>query len=399
MRVLQINSVVSYGSTGMIVRDIYDELVSNGHECLILFGRGKESSGYNCKRIETMSGLIMHGAGSMLLDAHGLFSSSATKKLIAVIESYQPDLIQLHNVHGYYLHYPMLFRYLKECKIPVVWLMHDQWALSGGTAYIDNLQQTRRKSEERKQYPKTIFIEKYQRNLELKRQVFSSLSNLVIVTPSNWLAQQFKESYLGHCRIETIHNGIDLERFWSDEEEPPSTTKKLLGVASVWDERKGADYFLRLAEDLDSSYHITLVGVDKKLKAKIQQQNLPINCIGRVSSIAELARLYRESDIFVNPTLQDNFPTVNLEAQACGTPVITFNTGGSGESVEDGITGRIISVRDYDEFLKAIIDWPLKTESIVQACQQNAGRFSKQVQYKEYTKLYQEVIGDIDGFK
>lgn len=399
MRVLQINSVVNYGSTGMIVRDIYDELVSNGHECLILFGRGTEASGYNCLKIETSLGLVMHGIGSMLFDAHGLFSRAATKRVITTIEDFQPDLIQLHNIHGYYLHYPMLFQYLRECKIPVVWSMHDQWVLSGGTAYIDNLQQNKRKPSERKQYPKTFLIEKYQRNLELKHQLFSRVPNLTIVTPSNWLSQQFRESYLGRCRIETIHNGIDLEKFQGDEEESPSKIKKLLGVASVWDERKGANYFLRLAQDLADSYQITLVGVDKKLEAQIQQEKLPITCIGRVSSIDELAQLYREADIFLNPTLQDNFPTVNLEAQACGTPVITFNTGGSGESVEEGITGRIIPAGNYAEFHEAVVTWPLKTKAISQACYQNVERFNKQVQYQKYIKLYQEIIGDLDGFK
>ena len=400
MKVLQINTVLSYGSTGSIVRNIYDGLVADGHDCLVVYGRGDLVEGYQSVSIANKLETMVHVLASRLFDSHGLFSKSSTRSLIAIIEEYKPDIIQIHNIHGYYLNFPVLFQYLSETNIPVVWLMHDQWAISGGAAYSDNLfSQTKRTKEERREYPRVSFLEQYQRNFQLKESFFTKLSNLVIVTPSEWLSNQMKESFFQSFPVYTIHNGIDLTKFKATNNEKREHQKKqVLGVAHKWDSRKGSDFFLQLAKDLENTHHFTMVGVDDSLKDKISKNEIPITALEKTSSVQELVSFYQEADIFLNPTLQDNFPTVNIEAQACGTPVITFQSGGSGESILDGITGLVISQGHYDELKQALLDWPFKNDQIQENCLENSKKYDKSVMYHQYRLLYQQLMEKKNGF-
>ena len=400
MKILQINTVLSYGSTGSIVRNIYDGLVADGHDCLIVYGRGDAAEGYQSVSIANKLETLIHVLGSRFFDSHGLFSKSSTQKLIAIIEDYKPDIIQLHNIHGYYLNFPVLFQYLSELTIPVVWLMHDQWAISGGAAYSDNLiSQTKRTTEERREYPKVNFLEQYKRNLQLKKSFFTKLSSLVVVTPSDWLSNQMRESFFQPFPVYTIHNGIDLTKFKATNIEKREYQKKqVLGVAHKWDNRKGTDFFLKLAKDLENTHHFTMVGVDAGLKDNISKNKLPITMLQKTSSVQELVAFYQEADIFLNPTLQDNFPTVNIEAQACGTPVITFQSGGSGESIQDGTTGLVISQGHYDGLKQALLDWPFKNEQIQRNCIENSKKYDKSVMYHQYKLLYQQLMEKKNGF-
>lgn len=400
MKILQINSVVNFGSTGMIARELYTVLVNEGHESLIVFGRGPVTPGYRCVKIGNKLDNYFHGLGSLLLDAHGLFSKKATKKLINIIRMYKPDIIQLHNIHGYYLNYPLLFDFLKDYDVPIVWLMHDQWAISGGPAYVELLEnKLERTKNERYQYPKLIGIDKYLRNYKLKSNYFTNMPQLVIVTPSDWLAYHLKNSFFIDSPIYTIHNGIDIDRFSPNQCPNIYQKKVLIGVANVWDDRKGAKYFVRLAEDLGDVCEILLVGVDKKMEQEFSKLGISIKCFPKTSSVEEMVSLYSAADILVNPTLQDNFPTVNLEAQACGTPVITFDTGGSGESVVDYVTGRVISSCSYSELLDAVVEWPKKNDRIIKACRKNAMNYDKNVIYQQYMKLYKDLMEKDNGLE
>lgn len=400
MKVLQINTVISYGSTGSIVRNIYDGLVADGHDCLVVYGRGDAVEGYQSVSIANKIETIIHVLGSRFFDSHGLLSINSTRRLIAIIEDYKPDIIHLHNIHGYYLNFPELFQYLSGTSIPVVWLMHDQWAISGGAAYSDNLfSQTMRTKKERREYPKVSFLEQYKRNLQLKESFFTMLSNLVIVTPSDWLSNQMRESFFQSFPVYTIHNGIDLSKFQAASLDKTEHQKKqVLGVAHKWDIRKGTDFFLELAKDLEDTHHFTMVGVDASLKERISGSEIPITMLEKTSSVQELVSFYQEADIFLNPTLQDNFPTVNIEAQACGTPVITFQSGGSGESILDGITGLVIPQGHYDALKQALVDWPSKNEQIQEFCVENSKKYDKSVMYHQYKLLYQQLMEKKNGF-
>ncbi len=341
MKVLMINSVCGIRSTGRICTDIADVLISQGHECKIAYGRETVPDKYKdiSYRIGSDIGVKLHGLKARLFDGSGFGSYFATKKFIKWIKEYNPDVIHLHNIHGYYIHVGLLFDYLKTCGKKIIWTLHDCWAFTGHCAYFDFVNCDKWKTEcrnciQKNSYPAS-YISKALRNFRKKSRAFQGVPNLILVTPSEWLKNIVRQSFLKEYETIVINNGIDLTVFKpteSDFKEKYGLTDKkiILGVASVWEKRKGFDDFLELAKQIDDGYRIVLVGVnDEQLKI------LPSNIIGikRTNSATELAEIYTAADVLFNPTYEDNYPTVNLEAQACGTPVITYPTGGSVESV------------------------------------------------------------------
>ena len=378
MKVLMINSVCGVGSTGRICTDIADMLISEGHECKIAYGRKTVPEKYKdiAYRIGSDFGVKVNGVKARLFDNEGFNARSATKKLIKWIKHYNPDVIHLHNLHGYYLNVKLLFNYLKTCGKKVVWTLHDCWSFTGHCTHFqvphcDKWQTECGKCIRTKDYPKAIFSHA-KRNFKRKKQVFCGVPNLTIVTPSKWLAELVKE-----YPVQVINNGIDLTVFKptaSDFREKYGLQNKkvILGVANVWEKRKGFDDFLELAKLISDDYRIVLVGVtDEQLK------KLPPKVIGikRTNSATELAQIYTAADVLFNPTYEDNYPTVNLEAQACGTPVITYPTGGSVESVPD--ENIVNTVNDFYKLLRA------DTELFVKQIE-----FSKEEKYTAYVRLY-----------
>ena len=378
-----INSVCGVGSTGRICTDIADMLISEGHECKIAYGRKTVPEKYKdiAYRIGSDFGVKVNGVKARLFDNEGFNARSATKKLIKWIKHYNPDVIHLHNLHGYYLNVKLLFNYLKTCGKKVVWTLHDCWSFTGHCAYFDcphcdKWQTECGKCIRAKDYPKAIFSHA-KRNFKRKKQIFCGVPNLTIVTPSKWLAELVKQSFLKEYPVQVINNGIDLTVFKptaSDFKEKYGLQNKkvILGVANVWEKRKGFDDFLELAKLISDDYRIVLVGVtDEQLK------KLPPKVIGikRTNSATELAQIYTAADVLFNPTYEDNYPTVNLEAQACGTPVITYPTGGSVESVPD--ENIVNTVNDFYKLLCA------DTELFVKQIE-----FSKEEKYSEYLSLY-----------
>lgn len=352
MKVLMINSVCGVGSTGRICTDIADMLLSQGHECKIAYGRGEVPEKYRdiSVRIGSTFKVYCNVLKSRLFDNEGFNAVGATKKLVRWIKEYDPDVIHLHNIHGYYLNVKILFDYLKTSGKKIIWTLHDCWAFTGHCAYFDCPYCDKWRTEcgkciRVKDYPQAL-ISHAKRNYKRKKQTFCGVPNLTIVTPSKWLSGLVEQSFLSEYQTVVINNGIDLSVFKPTEsdfrERFGLTDKKIiLGVASVWEKRKGFNDFLDLAKLIDDSYRIVLVGVnDKQLKM------LPSSVIGikRTNNVKELAEIYTAADVLFNPTYEDNYPTVNLEAQACGTPVITYPTGGSVESVP---SNNVANARDY----------------------------------------------------
>lgn len=397
MKILQINSVYGEGSTGRIVQNLHYAIQKAGHVSYVIYGRGNNSNEENVFRIGNLFEQAVDLIGTRILNRHSQFNFITTNLIIKKIESLKPDIVHLHNIHGYYINFFTLINYLRKSNIKVVWLLHDTWLISGSSATkggLDydwegklNYEMLKNIS---KDYPKHLSISAKQSisNYRLKKEVLSD-SNFTFVTPSNWLSSIVKNSYLKNNKIITIYNGIDTEKFNLIDNYNQENQFNILGVANIWDPLKGVKLFEQLAKDLNDSYSITLVGAIKTNKNQLHSR---IKHIERTQSINELVQYYNQADVFVNPTLYDNFPTVNLEAQACGLPVITFDTGGSAESIIDGKTGKIVPTNNYDILLREILKWPNKSKKIEKITRNNALKYSLNSMFNQYLDLYTEIL-------
>lgn len=399
LRIAQINTVCGNGSVGRITVDIFHALQKKGWEGKIYYGRRTAPEGVNAEKFGTDTDMGMHVLHTFFAGTHGFSSSKQTEKLIESLKAYNPDLIHLHNVHGFYLDVEKLFAYLKQCGKPVVWTLHDCWAFTGHCAYFDyaGCEQwktgCRKCAQHRSVYPYALFKDAAAENYERKRAAFQGVQKLTVVTPSEWLAGLVKESFLKEYPVKVIPNGIDLEKF-KPQEQKKRDRHLVLGVANVWDHRKGLEFFTELSKRLDpESYEIAVVGVSKK-----QIRELPPNVTGisHTKNVEELAALYSAASVYVNPTLEDNFPTTNLEALACGTPVVTFATGGSTEAVTENC-GKIVPKRDIDGLAAAVRELCEKSETMKAACRERALLYDKYDRFGEYLRLYEESINHYDN--
>lgn len=397
---LQIDSCLGIGSTGRITESIGALAKARGWDCYIAHGaRYVGNTKMHSIPVVTKMGEYRHALRSMLFDAHGLGSACETKRLIEQIEQIKPDVIHLHCIHGYYLNYKVLFEYLNKTDIPVVWTFHDCWAFTGHCAYFDSIDCKKWQTGccdclLKNDYPASLFIDRSTHNFSLKCSLFAKKDNLVVVPVSYWLEELARMSFLRNKEIITIHNGIDLNVF-TPCEDPLILNESLLegktvilGVAAPWDKRKGLQDFIKLRSYLDKSSIIVLVGLSDG-----QIASLPDGIVGlqRTNSTKELAAIYSRASVFVNPTYSDNFPTTNLEALACGTPVITYRTGGSPEAIDES-TGIVVNQGDIDGLVAAIRH--LKENPISQeACRQRAVQlFDKEERFMDYIRLYDELL-------
>lgn len=373
MKVLMINVVCGIRSTGRICTDLATALEEQGNQVKIAYGRENVPEQFQkyAVRIGNELDVKFHGVRARLFDGAGFGSKSATLKFIEWVKKYDPDVIHLHNIHGYYINVEILFQYLRSCGKRIIWTLHDCWAFTGHCTYFDFVGCKKWKNgcercPQKKEYPASNGLDLSKKHYAMKKKLFTGILNLMIVTPSQWLADLIKQSYLAEYPTQVIHNGVDTTVFKSTKSDVKQkyhceNKKIILGVAAIWDRRKGLDTFIELAQRLDDSYQIILVGLNSK-----QIEELPSNVIGieRTNSVQELVKLYSAADVFVNPTLEDNYPTTNIEAIACGTPVITYETGGSpesalmyGECVEKGnIEGLVKKIEKISKLALQSID-------------------------------------------
>jgi hypothetical protein len=390
MKVLMINSVCGIKSTGRIATDLADMLTEKGHMVKIAYGREEIPEKYKeyAVRIGNEWDVRLHALEARLFDNAGFGSKKATLKFLEWVREFAPDIIHLHNLHGYYINVELLFKFLKEYKKPVIWTLHDCWAFTGHCAHFDLCKCYKWKTEchkcpQKKEYPASILLDNSRKNYRNKKKAFQGVDNMVIVTPSDWLADLVKESFLREYETRVINNGIDLTLFKPTEGEFREKYKLgnkiiVLGVASVWEVRKGLVDFIELRKLLDRRYEIVLVGVSEEDK-----NILPYGMLGitRTDSVRELAEIYTAADIFLNLTYEDNYPTVNLEAQACGTPVITYRTGGSVESVPEE---QVANQGDLKSVVELIVKYEGKKTSV-------QSFYDKNVAFEEYIELYEEI--------
>lgn len=343
MKYLFINSVAGFGSTGKIAAAQCRELMAQGHECLLAYGRDMVNcEGIPTVRIGSSLDYKLHGIANRVLDNHGFGSKAATRRFLNQVKEFDPDVIWLHNIHGYYIHIGLLFDYLRTCGKQIFWMLHDCWTFTGHCSHFSYVGCDKWKTgchhcPQKDQYPASLVLDNSKNNYETKRALFTGIPNMTLITPSYWLAELVKQSFLQEYPVEVVHNTINTEVFKptdSDFREKHGLQDKkiVLGVASVWSERKGLLDFWKLAELLDDRFQIILVGLTPE-----QIAQMPKNILGitRTNNAAELAQLYSAADVFVNMTYEDNYPTVNLEARACGTKVISYDTGGCRETLGD----------------------------------------------------------------
>lgn len=391
MKVIQINSTCGFGSTGRIAADILNTVIENGGEGLICYGRGEAPAGVPSYKIGSELLVRMHGVLSRVTDRQGFYSTNATKELVRKIEEYAPDIIHLHNIHGYYLDIRVLFDYLKKCGKPVVWTLHDCWSFTGHCPHFTVSGCEKWKTgcsacPSKKEYPKSIFLDSSKRNYNEKKELFTGLKDLTLVTPSYWLKDLVKESFLKDYPVRVINNGINIGIFKpteSDFRKKYGLEDKIiyLGVAGVWTKQKGLGDFVTLSQMLAENEKIVLVGLNNAQTAQLSKS---IVAVQRTESRTKLAQIYSAANVFLNPTYEDTYPTTNLEAISCGTPVVTYATGGSPESVTKG-RGAVIPVGDVNALYNTA-----KTFAYVRT--DSPAEFDANKKYNEYEELYKELL-------
>lgn len=392
MKILQINSVCGIRSTGRICTDLAEVLEQNGHECKIAYGRDIVPEKYRkyAVRIGSDFDVKCHALQSRFFDNTGFGSKQTTKRFIEWVKEYNPDVIHLHNIHGYYINIEVLFNYLAEANKPVVWTLHDCWAFTGHCAHYSYIKCDKWKTgcfncPQKRHYPSSLLFDASRMNWLKKKVLFTCLNNMTLVTPSKWLASQVEMSFLNKYPVNVIPNGINLNVFKPTpsnfrEKNKLVDKKIILGVASAWGPKKGLFFFVELSKILDEKYKIVLVGLTEKQKNKLPKSILGIS---RTNNVQELAEIYTAADVFVNPSLEETMGLTTVEAMACGTPVVVSNCTAVPEVV-DNTCGIICSSLDPNSFKISINDALGQTLYP----KGKAEAYNKINKYSEYMKLY-----------
>ena len=361
MKILMINVVCGIRSTGRICTDLAEALEEHGHTVKIAYGRENVPEKYRrfAYRIGNDLDVKLSAAQARVFDSAGFGNRESTVRFIEWIREFDPDVINLHVLHGYWLNVEILFDYLRTCGKRIIWTMHDCWAFTGHCVHFAYAECEKWKKlcgncPEKKEYPASVFLDRSEKNYKRKQAAFTGIPRLRIITPSEWLADRVGESFLQEYPVSVIPNGVDIQVFHKTEsdlrEEYRLDGKKVvLGVATSWRERKGLSVFPKLAEMLGEEYQIILIGLTEQ-----QIRKLPGSVLGirRTDNVRQLAAFYSLAEVYVNASFEENYPTTNLEAIACGTPVVTFDAGGSGESAR--LYGAVVPLGDVKALADAV---------------------------------------------
>lgn len=363
MKYLFINVVAGVGSTGRIAAEKCRELMAEGHECVIAYGRDAANcDGIPLIRIGTPADYKLHGVMNRIFDNHGFGSKAATKRFLEQVKEYDPDVIWLHNIHGYYIHIGLLFDYLRTCGKKILWTLHDCWTFTGHCAYFDFVGCDKWKNgchhcPQKGAYPASLIADNSMNNYNNKKHLFTGIPNLTIIVVSNWLADRVRQSFLGEYPVEVVYNKINTDVF----KPTPSNfrikhdlneKRVILGVASVWEKRKGLDDFVALSKMLDDSYKIVLVGLKEE-----QMQTVPENilCLPRTNSMQELAEIYTAADLYVCPSVEETFGMTVAEAMSCGTMAVAYKDTACEEVID--LYGGIAVPKCVNSLFEAISEY------------------------------------------
>ena len=387
------------------MQEIGDLAMAHGWESYIAYSRGRDGVPECTSQLMPVGSRLSvawHGLMTRLMDRHGLASSQATREFIREVDALRPDVIHIHNLHGYFLNYRLLFDYLSHQEVPVIWTVHDCWLYTGhcyhyAFAGCSGWQTGCGHCPQQREFPASWIVDRSHRNYIDKQRAFTSLprERFMLIPVSHWMEGEMRHSFLKDCCMRVIHNGIDTETFSPQQgseildQYGLRGKQVLLGVASIWSREKGLEDFIRMADMLREDERIVLVGIDEKTARKLPPKVIPIR---RTANVHQLAQLYSAATAFVNPTWQDNYPTVNLEAISCGTPVVTYRTGGSPESITDA-TGIVVPQGNIGDMLAAVRQIEARGKAaFATPCRDYAlAHFRKEDRYMDYIRLYDEV--------
>ena len=404
-KLLQINVDATNGSNGGVARYIGDLVYDKGWESYLFYGRNSIASKTSkIFRIGNGIDIIMHGLESLLLGNHGLASRRVTKRLIRKIKEISPDIIHLHNIHGYFLNYKILFDYLNNSSIPVVWTFHDCWPFTGHCAHFvtkkcNKWQDHCMECPLIHSYPKSLVIDNSFKNFDIKKELFTSNSNITITTVSEWLGDLVKQSFFKDKPIEVITNGVDHNVFRYRD---PSRIRNqydiqndivLLGVASTWTKEKGLEDYIKLSKKLPDSFKIILIGLSES-----QLNHIPANIIGvkRTSNLDELVEFYSACDISLNLSYQETFGLTTIEAMSCGAPCIVYDTTASPELVTNE-TGVIVPAGDINKLYDAILqimNCGGRSNFSINCINRVNKNYLSSCNYQKYVDLYYKLLKD-----
>lgn len=399
MKILQINTC-NFGSTGKIAINIKNTAEKQGNKIYIAYAKSRSNLKNKMEEDITVGSIFsrnLHLILSAFSGFNGCFSVLATMKFLCRVKKINPDVIHLHNLHNCYINLPTLFNYIKRHNIRTVWTLHDCWSFTGRCPYFQSTGCDKWKTScenccyPKNAYPASLFFDNTKQMYKFKKSWFTGVKDMTIVTPSQWLADLVKQSFLKDYPVKVINNGIDLEIFKPRESEfrkKYSFQDKflLLGVAAGWEKRKGLDVFLELSKRFDDRFKIVLVGTNDSVDKQLPENIISIH---RTQNQTELAEIYSVVDLFVNPTREENYPTVNMESVACGTPVVTFDTGGSPEML-DKTCGTVVPRDDIDALYNEIIRISEQKPFTRDACIQKAKSYDMNDKFKEYIELYEQ---------
>lgn len=402
MNIAMINMTVE-GSTGRIMLDIASQARNCQHKVwtyspypLSKHYKKKPDELYGHMFYGTWIGRKIHNIIGRIFGCNGKLSFFDTLQLIRDMKNKKIEIIHLHNLHSYCINFPILFRFIKKHNVKVIWTLHDCWTFTGHCPHFEMIGCEKWKygccnCPQIYEYPQSL-VDNSKNQYHFKKKWFTDIKNMIIVTPSVWLADKVKQSFLRDYQIRVINNGIDISVFKpmvSDFREKFNLQEKfiLLGVSFSWGKKKGLDVFEELAKRLDPSiFQIVLIGV-----SSVEKESLPVNIlsVNRTDSMKELASIYSTADIFINPTREDTYPTVNMESIACGTPVLSFNAGGSPEILNNE-TGLVVPCDDVDALEQSILHIYINSVFCKEKVAEYGVKFNKTDRFKEYVRLYEE---------
>lgn len=397
MKVLLVNTFIGSTSTGNLVYDIYKTNIEAGNQCVIAYGRSDKKGCTETYKISNKIDYTAHAIWTRLTDLNGFGSSNVTRKFLKFVDEYRPDVVHLHNLHGYYINIAILFKYLYEKDIPIVWTFHDCWPFTGHCPYYTNVGCQRWKMgcyscPKKKQHPASLFFDNSKFNYQKKKSLFTAPKRMMITPVSKWLGDEVKKSFFKDCDIEVVYNGINLDTFYPRESTFSEVNglqekKIILGVAVNWVPSKGLDDLVQLSQLISDEYKIVVIGLTDE-----QKESLPNSILGfrKTSNADKLAEIYSVADVFVNPSREETFGMVTAEALACGTPAVVYNATASPELIDEK-TGFVVDVGDVEGLYEAIKR--IDKLGMKKACINRARTlFDKKKNQTRYIEIYRRLL-------